>query len=252
MPRSPDTTLRERAAALGLFGLLARWNAIEAEPWLVPLLDAEEAERCRRSLERRIHHAALGLFKPIADFDWKHPRKIDRAAIEGLFELDFLREHTNVVFIGSGGVGKTMLAQNLAHRAILAGHTARFVSAAAMLGDLAAQDGPASLRRRLKHYTTPSLLVIDEVGYMSYGQGYSDLLFQVISQRYLRRSTIVSTNRVFTEWTEVFPNATSIVALIDRLCHNAEIVSIDADSYRNKETVERNAARKATRRTRKS
>lgn len=87
---------------------------------------------------------------------------------------------------------------------------------------------------------------------MSYGQGYSDLLFQVISQRYLRRSTIVSTNRIFTEWTEVFPNATSMVALIDRLCHNAEIVSIDADSYRNKETVERNATRRASRRGRKS
>jgi hypothetical protein len=129
-----------------------------------------------------------------------------------------------------------MLAQNLAHRAILAGHTARFVSAAAMLADLAAQDGPASLRRRLRHYTSPSLLVLDEVGYMSYGQGYADLLFQVISQRYQRRSTIVSTNRVFNEWSEVFPNATSIIALIDRLCHNAEIVSIDADSYRNKET----------------
>ena len=84
---------------------------------------------------------------------------------------------------------------------------------------------------------------------MSYGQGYADLLFQVVSQRYQRRSTIVSTNRVFTEWSEVFPNATSIIALIDRLCHNAEIVSIDADSYRNKETQERIAARKTARRS---
>jgi len=249
MSRTPDATLRERAAALGLHGLLARWHAVETESWLLPLITAEETERCRRSLERRISHAALGSFKPIADFDWAHPRKIDREAIEALFELDFLREHINVVFIGSGGVGKTMLAQNLAHRAILAGHTARFVSAAAMLADLAAQDGPASLRRRLRHYTSPSLLVLDEVGYMSYGQGYADLLFQVVSQRYQRRSTIVSTNRVFTEWSEVFPNATSIIALIDRLCHNAEIVSIDADSYRNKETQERIAARKTARRS---
>lgn len=248
MPKTPDATLRERATALGLHGLLARWHSVEAEPWLVPLIAAEETERCRRSLERRIGHAALGVFKPVADFDWAHPRKIDRDAVEALFDLDFLREHINVVFIGSGGVGKTMLAQNLAHRAILAGHTARFVSAADMLGDLAAQDGSANLRRRLRHYTAPSLLVLDEVGYMSYGQGYADLLFQVVSQRYQRRSTIVSTNRVFAEWSEVFPNATSIIALIDRLCHNAEIISIDADSYRNKETLERNAARKAARR----
>ncbi len=86
---------------------------------------------------------------------------------------------------------------------------------------------------------------------MSYGQGYADLLFQVISQRYQRRSTIVSTNRVFNEWSEVFPNATSIIALIDRLCHNAEIISIDTDSYRNKETRDRNAARKTARRSRR-
>jgi len=248
MPRTPDATLRERAAALGLHGLLARWNSVEAEPWLVPLIESEETERCRRSLERRIHHAALGAFKPVADFDWTHPRKIDREAIEALFDLDFLREHINVILIGSSGVGKTMLTQNLAHRTILAGHTVRFVSASAMLGDLAAQDGAANQRRRMSHYTTPSLLVLDEVGYMSYGQGYSDLLFQVVSQRYQKRSTIVSTNRVFAEWSEVFPNATSIVALIDRLCHNAEIITIDADSYRNKETLERKAARKAARR----
>ena len=127
MSRTPDATLRERAAALGLHGLLARWHAVETESWLLPLITAEETERCRRSLERRISHASLGSFKPIADFDWAHPRKIDREAIEALFELDFLREHINVVFIGSGGVGKAMLAQNLAHRAILAGHTARFV-----------------------------------------------------------------------------------------------------------------------------
>ncbi len=144
--KTPDANLRERAAALGLHGLLARWHAVEGEPWLAPLIESEETERCRRSLERRIAHAALGAFKPFADFDWTHPRKIDHDAVEALFDLDFLREHINVVFIGSGGVGKTMLAQNLAHRAILAGHTARFVSAADMLGDCAAQDGSANLR----------------------------------------------------------------------------------------------------------
>lgn len=108
MRKTPDATLRERAAALGLHGLLARWHAIEGELWLAPLIESEETERFRRSLERRIAHAALGAFKPVADFDWTHPRKIDRDAVEALFDLDFLREHINVVFIGSGGVGKTM------------------------------------------------------------------------------------------------------------------------------------------------
>lgn len=249
--KTPDATLRERAAALGLYGLLTRWHAIEAEPWLRPLIEGEEDERCRRSLARRLEGAKIGAFKPIADFDWTHPRKIDREAIEGLFELDFLREHTNVVLIGSGGVGKTMIARNLAHRAIRAGHTVRVVEAAQMLGDLAAQPDTARLRKRLRRYTSPALLVVDEVGYMSYGQGYADLLFQVVSQRYQRLSTIVTTNRIFSEWQEVFPSATSIVAVIDRLCHNAEVLTIDAESYRNKETVERNTTRRAARRSRR-
>ena len=118
-----------------------------------------------------------------------------------------------------------------------------------MLGDLT---NTSRLRQRLRRYTSPALLVIDEIGYMSYGQGYADLLFQVVSQRYQRLSTIVTTNRIFSEWQEVFHSATSIVALIDRLCHNAEVLTIDADSYRNKETIERNTARRAARRSRRS
>ena len=118
-----------------------------------------------------------------------------------------------------------------------------------MLADLAAQDDPARFRRRLRKYTSPALLVVDEVGYMSYAQGYADLLFQVVNQRYLRRSTIVTTNRIFGDWAEVFPNAVSIVALADRLCHKAEILTIDADSYRTKETHERNTARRSRRKS---
>lgn len=249
MARTPDASLAERAAALGLLGLLARWHAVEGEPWLRPLIEGEEEERCRRSLERRLGRAALGAFKPMADFDWTHPRKIDREAIEALFDLDFLRERTNVVFIGSSGVAKTMIAKNLAYRALLAGYTIRFVEARDMLADLAAQDDPARFRRRLRKYTSPALLVVDEVGYMSYAQGYADLLFQVVNQRYLRRSTIVTTNRIFGDWAEVFPNAVSIVALADRLCHKAEILTIDADSYRTKETHERNTARRSRRKS---
>lgn len=208
---------------------------IEGELWLAPLIESEETERCRRSLERRIAHAALGAFKPVADFD---PRKIDRDAVEALFDLDFLREHINVVFIGSGGVGKTMLAQNLAHRAILAGHTARFVSAADMLGDLAAQDGSANLRRRLRHYTTPSLLVLDEVGYMSYGQGYARRRWTRLAGALLLRALQVGRHGLFIKAQELFDDMYRSLAdhssrkLIDRLM-KIDLLVIDKMGYLN-------------------
>ena len=149
MTTMTDPELRARAAALGFHGLLARWDELVREPWLHTILDIEHTERRRRSLERRLREAQLTALKPIADFDWKHPRKIDRRLIDDLFELRFLDDATNVVFLGPNGVGKTMLAQNLAHHAVLQGFTARFTTASAMLGDLDAQDGALALRRRL-------------------------------------------------------------------------------------------------------
>jgi hypothetical protein len=166
MRPTTDPDLRSRATALGFHGLLARWEEIAHEPWLPVILDIEQTERQRRSLERRLLAAKLTAMKPLVDFDWKHPKAIDRALVDELFELQFLRECTNVVFLGPNGVGKTMLAQNLAHHAVLRGFTARFTTAPAMLGDLDAQDGALALRRRLHRYVKPALLVIDELGYL--------------------------------------------------------------------------------------
>ena len=247
MSRDPDRPLRARAQSLGLHGLLAHWQQVGHESWLTTLFDLEESERKRRSLERRLREAQLTALKPIADFDWKHPRKIDRRLIDDLFELRFLDDATNVVFLGPNGVGKTLLAQNLAHHAVLRGRTARFTSAAAMLSDLAAQDGALALRRRLHRYVKPDLLVIDEIGYLSYTDCSADLLFEVINRRYQHTSTTITTNRAFSDWTAIFPNATCVVTLVDRLCHRAEIVQIEGDSYRLKEAKDR-AARRAPRR----
>jgi len=171
--------------------------------------------------------------------------KCDRSAIEELFSLAFLAEAANVVLIGPNGLGKTMLLKNLAHQAILHGHSARFTLASDMLHDLAAQDSTVALARRLRRYTRSALLAIDEVGYLSYDARYADLLFEVITRRYeLQRPILLSTNKAFGEWNQVFPNAASVVALIDRLLHRAEIVALDGKSYRLKEAQER-AARKA-------
>jgi DNA replication protein DnaC len=140
------------------------------------------------------------------------------------------------------------LARNLAHQALIHGHTVLFTNAGQLLGDLAALDSDSALRRRLRHYAAPALLLIDEVGYLSYSNRHADLLFELISRRYEQKSTIVTTNRPFAEWRDVFPNAACVVSMVDRLMHNAEIVAIDGESYRVKEARERAEQRAKQRR----
>ena len=249
---SNPEALRSRAQVLRLHGLLAHWPEAATAAWVAPLLQWEEDERSRRSLERRLGNAHIGQFKPLCDFDWLWPKRCDRAAVEALMALDFLDEATNVVLVGPNGIGKSMLAQNIAHHALVAGHTVLFTSAGQLLGDLSALDSDSALRRRLRHYARPQLLVIDEVGYLSYSNRHTDLMFELISRRYQNKSTLVTTNRPFAEWREVFPNAACVVSLVDRLLHHAEIVSIEGDSYRHKEARERTEQRARQRRGGKS
>lgn len=237
---SPDS-LRERVRRLGLHGLLAHGADMLGADWLPRLLDIEEDERQRRSLERRLHHARIGSLKTMADFNWHWPKKLDRQLVEELFGFTFIEEAANLVLLGPNGVGKTMIAKNLAHQALLRGYTVRFTTASDMLHDLAAQDSDASLARRLRRYCYPALLVVDEVGYLSYDTRYADLLFEVVTRRYQQRSIVLTTNKPFGQWNEVFPNASCVVTLVDRLVHRAEIVSIEGDSYRLKEAKERAA-----------
>lgn len=239
--------LRQRANKLRLYGLLGEWGRLGNQPWVPELLDLEERERARRSSEYRMRQATIGPFKSMVDFDWKHPTKIDRALVEDLLGLDFMNEAANVVLLGPNGVGKTMIAQNLAHEAVRAGRAARFVIASELLNDLACHDGSA-FRQRIKRYVNPELLVIDEVGYLRYDTRYADLLYEVIRRRYeRRRSVVVSTNKPFAEWNEVFESSACLVTLIDRLCHRAEVVEIQGESYRVKEAKARKAKRRARR-----
>ena len=239
--------LREQAVGLRLHGLLAHWSEVMADAdaarRVTQWLRWEAEKRGRRSLERRLREAHIGQFKPIADFDWSWPKQVDRAAIEELMTLQFMADATNVVLVGGNGFGKTMCACNLGYQAILAGRTALFVTAGHLLGDLAALDSDSTLRRRLRHYAAPDLLLIDEVGYLSYSNRHADLLFELVSRRYQHKSTVVTTNKAFADWGEVFPNAACVVSLVDRLMHRAEVVRIEGESYRAKEAHERLAAR---------
>jgi DNA replication protein DnaC len=228
-----------RAENLHLYGLLAHWTEIEDSHWVTQLIEWEEAERARRSLERRLSSAHIGRFKPMADFDWHWPEQCDRLAITELMSLEFLKTATNAILVGASGLGKTTIAQNIAQQAVMHGHTVLFTTAGQLLGDLAALDSDSALRRRLRFYAAPTLLVIDEMGYLSYSNRHADLLFELISRRHEQKSTLVTTNKSFAEWSEVFPNAACVVALIDRLVHNAEIIAIKGKSYRQKEAQER-------------
>lgn len=215
------------------------------------LCELEEQERAQRSLERRHARSKLGRFKPIADFDWAWPKKIDRGAIDRALSLDFLEHSRNVVLVAAQGLGKTMIAKNIAHQAILAGHGVLFVSAADMLLDLTSQESARALERRLKHYTRFGLLCIDEIGYLSYDDRNADLLFRVISMRYEKKPLVLTTNLAFSDWANIFPGAACTVALIDRVVHHADIISIEGDSYRLKEAKEPPAKPSRGRKTKK-
>jgi DNA replication protein DnaC len=205
-----------------------RWSARKI---IEELCRIESSERARLSLEHRLRFSGIGRFKPIADFDWDWPKKIDRVIIEQTLSLDFIHEGRNLIFIGGNGLGKTMIAQNIAHNAVMAGHSVLFRSAADIIQNLQC-DSPMLRKRRLQTYIRPQLLVIDEVAYLSFDDNAADLLYEVVNRRYERKSIIITTNRPFKDWNQVFPNATCIATLLDRLTHHADVTAIDGDSYR--------------------
>jgi len=246
--------LRPQLRALGLVHLAANFDDVIASATKkrlthVQLLEQvallEHDERAQRGLQRRAKRARLGRFKTMADFDWNWPKSIDRDAIESALRLDFLGSARNVVLVASQGLGKTMIAQNIAHQAVLAGHTVLFVTAAQMLLDLASQDSARALDRRLKHYARVGCLVVDELGYLSYDSRNADLLYQALSLRYEKKSLVLTTNLAFSSWPSIFPSATSATALIDRVVHHADVLKIEGDSYRLREAEGQKKARMA-------
>jgi len=244
---SPDpipTMLSDQLQQLGLVHTASELNDFIARAtqkrWspvvqLERLVQAELEARLRYRVERRLRDARLGRFKPMADWEWAWPKAIHRPTVDRVLTLDFLAQRENVIVVAPHGLGKTMIAKNLVHEAILAGHSARFLTAADLILDLTRQETARALQHRLRSYLRPSLLAIDEVGYLAYDAHAADLLFQVVSRRYEQKSIVITTNLPFKQWDTVFPNAACAVALIDRLTHHAEILSIEGESYRKRE-----------------
>lgn len=233
------------AKSLKFHGVVNHWDELQEEEThlLEKFLIWEESYRSQRGLNERLRKARIGRFKPLSNFDWEWPKRCDRTVVEQWMRLDFMEGAHNLIVCGPNGVGKTMIVSNIASQAVLRGKTALFTTAAAMLNELADLDSDSALRRRIKYYAKPALLIIDEVGYLSYANRHADLLFEIISQRYEKKSTCITTNKQFSEWSEIFPSATCVVSIIDRLIHHSEILNIEGESFRLKEAKEKNIER---------
>ena len=250
---SKTTDLKDQLAQIGLLALaetiedfLARATKARLSPRQIveEIARLEITEGARRSLERRLVRSRIGRFKPLTDFDWSWPKKIERDVIERALTLDFLEDGRNFVLLGANGLGKTMIAKNLAYQAAVAGYSVLFTTAAELLDDLRTEVAQTTFRRKLTKYASPQLLVIDEVGYLSYDHHAADLLYKVVDRRYERKPIILTTNLAFRDWNTVFPNATSIATLLDKLTHHADVTLIEGQSYRVHESQKEAAARR--------
>jgi DNA replication protein DnaC len=202
------------------------------------LLEGECQRRDTNGVARRIKEARFPLRKDLDGFDWNWPRKANRAQVQELFRLAFLGERANVVFVGGVGVGKTHLATALGRHACERGHRVLFATAAEIVNNLAAAQAAQRLRAELARYLRPALLIVDELGYLPVDKFGAELLFQVISQRYERNSTVFTTNKAFKHWAEIFNNDAAIAsAVLDRVLHHAETVVIEGKSYRMRDRI---------------
>jgi DNA replication protein DnaC len=239
--------------ALSAFLAHAHKSRLGPTQTLEDLVALERRAREATNLARRTRAAYLGKFKPIDRFDWAHPRKIDRALIERLTGLEFVGRGDNVLLRGPSGVGKTMLAKNLGHAALVAGYTVRFTTLAAALADLLRQESVPAFERRLKRYLRPDLLILDELGYLPCDSRAADMLYNIVSRRHEDRTIVITTNLAFKQWGTVFPGAACVGALVDRFAQHCHRVDIDAESWRDAHAFERDEppANKAGRRKRR-
>jgi DNA replication protein DnaC len=242
------TTLRSQLSALNLPFMLENYQAFAQSAadkhwshldYLTELLGGEASARDDRRVQRCIKQARFPVLKTLDQFDWNWPTKINRLLIQNLFHLDFVAKNANVVFISGTGLGKSHLMTALGHAACLRGHSVLFTGAVDIINSMAAAQASGGMKQTLNHYIKPRVLCIDELGYLPIDKFGADCLFQIISHRYERGATLLTTNRIYKNWASIFDkDAVLTSALLDRLLHHAETVLIEGKSYRSKDQVE--------------
>ena len=228
--------VQEHYAALATDAAQKQWTHVD---YLARLIDGEAQRRQEAAIQRRIVAARFPCVKTLDQFDWTWPKKINRTQIQNLFRLAFLPTHTNAIFMGGVGLGKSHLAGALGYTACLAGHSVLFTTAVDIINTLTAAQAAYRLKAELKRLLAPQILCIDEVGYLPIDKTGADLLFQVISQRYEKGSIVLTTNQPYKHWPKIFNNDSTLTsAVLDRLLHHAETVIIEGKSYRMKDQIE--------------
>jgi len=203
------------------------------EEALEHLLQQEALQKQDKLVERRIREAKFPVQKALGNFDWTWPKTIDKSLIEYQFNLKFLKNATNLIMIGSVGVGKTHLASALGRTACEAGKRVRFITAVELVNELIKANQRGNLAYGLRKYSNIELLVLDELGYLPIQQEGAELLFQVLSRRYERCSTVITTNKAYKDWAQTFNGDAGITsAVLDRLLHRSETIVIKGKSYR--------------------
>ena len=207
--------------------------------YLEKLADGEAALRRDRSIQRRIQQARFPVIKTLDQFNWSWPKKVNRLQVKNLFRLQFVADKANVIFLGGVGLGKTHLAAALGYQACLEGHSVLFATAIDVINTLTAAQAAGRMKAELKKYTRPAVLILDELGFLPIDKTGADMLFQVISLRYEQGALVITSNRAFKDWPEIFNNDSTLTsAILDRLLHHAETVIIEGKSFRMKDTIE--------------
>lgn len=228
--------MREHHQDVARQAAIKEWSHIH---YLEQLAEQEATQRRDRATERRIRTARFPVVKTLDEFNWSWPTQINHLQVQNLFRLQFVENKSNVIFLGGVGLGKTHLASALGYTACLKGNTVLFTTAIDIINTLAAAREAGRMKQVLKKYTRPSVLLMDEIGFLPIDKDGADLLFQVISLRYEQGAMVITSNRAFKDWPEIFNNdATLTSAILDRLLHHAETVLIEGNSYRMKDKIE--------------